>query len=65
MVLFTVSRRTRPELNYTVCHPEYQHLEARLKTFDRWPRHLIQTPRQLAEAGLYYTGNFVTVTQKV
>lgn len=31
-------------------------LDARLKTFQTWPRGLSQKPRDLAEAGLYYTG---------
>ncbi|XP_045196193.2 baculoviral IAP repeat-containing protein 7-like isoform X2 [Mercenaria mercenaria] len=48
--------RTRPEVNFTVRHEEYQTFESRLLTFDKWPRQMIQTPRQLAEAGLYYTG---------
>ncbi|XP_045174784.2 baculoviral IAP repeat-containing protein 2-like [Mercenaria mercenaria] len=37
-------------------HPEYQTMEARLSSFAMWPHHMKQTPQQLAEAGLYYTG---------
>ncbi|XP_060600378.1 baculoviral IAP repeat-containing protein 3-like [Ruditapes philippinarum] len=37
-------------------HPEYRTMEARLLTFTNWPRHMIQTPQRLAEAGLYYIG---------
>ncbi|XP_060588564.1 baculoviral IAP repeat-containing protein 3-like [Ruditapes philippinarum] len=43
---------TRSEIR----HPEYQTLEARLRSFTNWPEHMIQTPQQLADAGLYYTG---------
>ncbi|KAH3812945.1 hypothetical protein DPMN_141388 [Dreissena polymorpha] len=28
----------------------------RLDTYTHWPQHLSQSPEQLAEAGLYYTG---------
>ncbi|XP_060586406.1 baculoviral IAP repeat-containing protein 7-B-like [Ruditapes philippinarum] len=38
-------------------HPEYQTFEARLGSFTNWPPHMIQTPNQLAEAGLYHTGH--------
>ncbi|XP_060592564.1 baculoviral IAP repeat-containing protein 7-like [Ruditapes philippinarum] len=53
---FEEIRRTSPESNYTARHPEYRNIEVRLKTFDKWPSNRMQTPRQLAEAGLYYTG---------
>ncbi|XP_053396579.1 death-associated inhibitor of apoptosis 1-like [Mercenaria mercenaria] len=37
-------------------HPEYQTLQSRLSSFRSWPQHMIQTPQQLADAGLFYTG---------
>ncbi|KAK3584079.1 hypothetical protein CHS0354_012546 [Potamilus streckersoni] len=35
---------------------QYQLFKDRLRTFVNWPRHLTQTPRQLAEAGFYSLG---------
>ncbi|XP_066587413.1 baculoviral IAP repeat-containing protein 8-like [Prorops nasuta] len=37
-------------------HPEYTNIDARLRTFDSWPKSMPQTKEKLAEAGLYYTG---------
>jgi hypothetical protein len=43
---------------HEVCrHPEYSSVHSRIATFVRWPRHILQRPQDLAEAGLYYTGN--------
>ncbi|KAK3579674.1 hypothetical protein CHS0354_027129 [Potamilus streckersoni] len=36
--------------------PQYQTYSARLSTFVRWPSHMSQTPKQVADAGFYYTG---------
>lgn len=43
-------------------HPEYKSYETRLSSFSGWPRNLLQTPVQLAEAGFYYTGNIMQET---
>lgn len=40
-------------------HPDYKSYEIRLSSFSGWPRSLHQTPVQLAEAGLYYTGKIM------
>ena len=32
--------------------------EARLRTFNKWTSHLKQEPKELAEAGFYYIGEF-------
>ncbi|KAL4225552.1 hypothetical protein ACF0H5_016240 [Mactra antiquata] len=37
-------------------HPDYRLHSARLATFDSWPSTHGQTPEQLADAGLFYTG---------
>ncbi|XP_033210530.1 baculoviral IAP repeat-containing protein 3-like isoform X1 [Belonocnema kinseyi] len=37
-------------------HPEYASYDARLRTFDSWPKSMPQTKEQLADAGFYYTG---------
>ncbi|XP_066587225.1 death-associated inhibitor of apoptosis 1-like isoform X2 [Prorops nasuta] len=37
-------------------HPEYASHDARLRTFESWPKSMPQTKEQLAEAGFYYTG---------
>ncbi|CAK9799602.1 Apoptosis inhibitor IAP [Anthophora plagiata] len=37
-------------------HPEYASYDARLHTFDTWPKSMPQTKEQLADAGFYYTG---------
>ncbi|XP_053390264.1 inhibitor of apoptosis protein-like, partial [Mercenaria mercenaria] len=37
-------------------HPKYQTLQSRLSSFSSWPQHMVQTPQQLADAGLFYTG---------
>ncbi|EFN70605.1 Apoptosis inhibitor IAP [Camponotus floridanus] len=38
-------------------HPEYGTYEARLSTFETWPKAMSQTKEELAEAGFFYTGN--------
>ncbi|XP_076658047.1 death-associated inhibitor of apoptosis 1-like [Halictus rubicundus] len=37
-------------------HPEYASYDARLRTFETWPKAMAQTKEQLADAGFYYTG---------
>lgn len=37
-------------------NPEYASYEARLRTFETWPKSMPQTKEQLADAGFYYTG---------
>lgn len=36
--------------------PELAKKEARMNTFQNWPSNAMQSPNDLAEAGLYYTG---------
>lgn len=31
--------------------------QTRLKSFDTWPKQLVQRPKELAQSGLYYTGH--------
>ncbi|KAK3577415.1 hypothetical protein CHS0354_032262 [Potamilus streckersoni] len=38
-------------------HPEYGLPEIRLNTFNNWPKENQQTPKELVEAGFYYTGS--------
>ena len=44
-----------------VKHPQYRDELARLESYQFWPVQLRQRPKQLAEAGFYYTGDFLTV----
>lgn len=37
-------------------HPDYISYDARLRTFDTWPKSMPQTKEQLANAGFFYTG---------
>lgn len=37
-------------------HTKYASYDARLKSFDSWPRAIAQTRESLADAGFYYTG---------
>ncbi|XP_051157525.1 baculoviral IAP repeat-containing protein 3-like isoform X1 [Leptopilina boulardi] len=37
-------------------HTEYASYDARLRTFESWPKCMRQTKEQLADAGFYYTG---------
>lgn len=37
-------------------YPEYASHEARIRTFESWPKAMPQTKEQLADAGFYYTG---------
>lgn len=36
--------------------PDMQDLSKRLETFKNWPTSNTQTPKQVAEAGFYFTG---------
>ncbi|XP_053396475.1 putative inhibitor of apoptosis [Mercenaria mercenaria] len=45
-----------PETSVQCRHPEYQTYEARVSSYTGWPNYLHQTPAELADAGLYYTG---------
>ncbi|XP_044016513.1 death-associated inhibitor of apoptosis 1-like [Aphidius gifuensis] len=45
-----IARPKRP------AHPEYASYDARLRTFDVWPKSMPQTKEQLVDAGFYYTG---------
>ncbi|XP_072752730.1 baculoviral IAP repeat-containing protein 8-like [Anoplolepis gracilipes] len=38
-------------------HPEYASYDARLCTFETWPKAMSQTKEELATAGFFYTGN--------
>ncbi|XP_029177517.1 putative inhibitor of apoptosis isoform X2 [Nylanderia fulva] len=38
-------------------HPEYASYDARLLTFDTWPKAMSQTKEELATAGFFYNGN--------
>lgn len=42
---------TRPK------YPEFASYDARLRTFETWPRAMSQTKEELATAGFYYTGS--------
>ena len=37
---------------------EYEDLRRRIESFSEWPRNVTQTPRQLAEAGFFHTGDY-------
>ncbi|KAK2582335.1 hypothetical protein KPH14_004672 [Odynerus spinipes] len=37
-------------------HPDYISYDARLRTFDTWPKSMPQSKEQLANAGFFYTG---------
>lgn len=37
-------------------HPEYASHDARLRSFETWPKIMAQTKEELADAGFYYTG---------
>jgi len=45
-----------PPLDFEPRNPRYATQEEREKSFDKWPRHMIQSKSQLVEAGFYYTG---------
>lgn len=36
-------------------NPTYSTYESRLKSFETWTKHEVQSPQKLAEAGFYYT----------
>ncbi|XP_052218262.1 E3 ubiquitin-protein ligase XIAP-like [Dreissena polymorpha] len=46
----------RPVTIYRAKHERFRTLESRLETFTHWPQHLSQRPKELADAGMYYTG---------
>lgn len=37
-------------------HPSYNTYEARMRSYESWPRSLKQKPDKLSDAGFYYTG---------
>jgi len=40
-------------------HPAYNRFDARLKSFDRWPKHgVVPSPASLSEAGFFYDGTY-------
>ena len=43
-------------------YQQFQSLDARIRSFSRWPPHLVQTPQLLAETGLFYTGKWHKMT---
>ncbi|XP_052238852.1 uncharacterized protein LOC127850112 isoform X1 [Dreissena polymorpha] len=51
------SQRSVPATGYRARHERLRSLQSRLDTFTNWPSHVTQRPQELAEAGLYYTGN--------
>ena len=38
--------------------PQYSALCKRVSSFSNWPKNILQTPQEFAEAGLFYTGMF-------
>lgn len=40
-------------------HSKYMTGEARIASFEKWPKSDIKDPGELAEAGFYYTGKIV------
>ncbi|XP_052222889.1 baculoviral IAP repeat-containing protein 2-like isoform X1 [Dreissena polymorpha] len=46
----------REAANYRAKHEWFRTLQSRLDTYTHWPQHLSQSPEQLAEAGMFYTG---------
>jgi len=51
------SRRTEEEIKPKYKYPFYSDISARLDSFKEWPINLKQRPEDLANAGLFYTGN--------
>lgn len=47
---------TSPGSRPSPAHPQYANIAARLRTYKDWPRSMPQNPKDLAEAGFYYTG---------
>ena len=45
-------------------HPEYADLDARLVSFSSWSKSDIVKPKELVEAGFYFTGDSLHVLQK-
>lgn len=48
--------RRRSKIEEKIKHPEFKLLEHRLKSFKTWPIGIKQRPQELAEAGLFYSG---------
>ncbi|XP_052238132.1 putative inhibitor of apoptosis isoform X3 [Dreissena polymorpha] len=46
----------RPITTYKAKHEQFRTFESRFGTFTHWPQHLSQRPKELADAGMYYTG---------
>ncbi|XP_052281864.1 putative inhibitor of apoptosis [Dreissena polymorpha] len=46
----------RPVTTYRAKHERFRAFESRLATFTHWPQHLSQRRKELADAGMYYTG---------
>ncbi|KAH3736344.1 hypothetical protein DPMN_042907, partial [Dreissena polymorpha] len=46
----------RPVTTYRAKHERIRTSESCLGTFTHWPQHLSQRPKELADAGIYYTG---------
>lgn len=42
-------------------YPAYAVYSNRLSSFDGWPSHMAQTPREMARAGYFYAGNVIKV----
>ena len=40
-------------------HPTFNTYEARMQSFEVWPKSLKQKPDKLSEAGFYYTGKII------
>jgi len=53
---FLLPSEPTPPLNFEPRNPRYATQEEREKSFEKWPRHMIQSKSQLVEAGFYYTG---------
>ncbi|AKN80731.1 inhibitor of apoptosis 3 [Diatraea saccharalis granulovirus] len=51
-----VNIENRLVANINPAHPQYSSEAARLNTFKDWPRGLRQRPKELADAGFFYTG---------
>lgn len=41
---------------FKIRHPKYVSFDARLSSFDKWPKSLSYLEKYLAESGLFYTG---------
>lgn len=50
----SISVQTAPSIRYPD-HPEYAIESARLRSFDDWPKTMKQKPKELSDAGFFYT----------